>query len=125
MYPEQVRDRVPDQQGDILFNNTIYVSNFFGLWKYPSYANMYILCFVFFGIAAWCAQLKTDVTRIIDTLYGVEGSDESISIWKSAPLMYKTKPPFLQFRASTQMGRKFYFHGGVDCDVARANPSDD
>jgi len=50
---------------------------------------MYILRFVIFGSAAWCAQLKTDVNRIIDALYGVEGSDESISMWKSAPLMYK------------------------------------
>ena len=47
-------------------------------------------------------------------MYGVKGNDETMSLWKNAQLTSKTKPLPLQFRASTQMGRKMYFHGGID-----------
>jgi len=60
-------------------------------------------------------QLKNnDIQRVINTLYGVKGSDQTMSMWKDAPLMSKTKPPLIQFYACTQMGRCIYRHGGID-----------
>ncbi|KAL7539398.1 hypothetical protein ACHAXR_010730 [Thalassiosira sp. AJA248-18] len=73
-----------------------------------------------------CAQLQKDINRLIDILYGVEGSDESMSVWTNAKLMSETMPPTLQFRAWAQLGRKIYFHGGIDyTDNPDSNPTYD
>lgn len=59
-------------------------------------------------------------------MYGPKGSDETICVWKNSPLLSKTKPPPLQFRASCQVGNKIYVHGGCDfCENDCAPSSDD
>lgn len=59
-------------------------------------------------------MINEAIQRVIDIIYGPKGSDESICIWKPYPLLSKSKPPPLQFRATCQMGDKIYVHGGCD-----------
>jgi hypothetical protein len=61
-----------------------------------------------------CAQFKLDIERNIESIYGVKGSDCTVSIWDSVPLMTQTEPTHNQDYAWTQVGRKIYRHGGVD-----------
>ncbi len=71
-------------------------------------------------------QIQTDIQRVINILYGPKGSDETICVWKNSPLLSKTKPPPLQFRASCQVGNKIYVHGGCDfCENDCVPSSDD
>lgn len=59
-------------------------------------------------------KIKNDIQRVIDVMYGPKGSEETVCVWKNAPLLSKKTPPPLQFRASCQMGNKIYVHGGCD-----------
>ncbi len=71
-------------------------------------------------------QIQTDIQRVINIMYGPKGSDETICVWKNSPLLSKTKPPPLQFRASCQVGNKIYVHGGCDfCENDCVPSSDD
>ena len=70
-------------------------------------------------------QIQTDIQRVINIMYGPKGSDETICVWKNSPLLSKTKPPPLQFRASCQVGNKIYVHGGCDFCENDCVPSSD
>ena len=70
-------------------------------------------------------SINEAIQRVINIIYGPKGSDESICIWKNAPLMSKIKPPPLLFRASCQMGDKLYVHGGCDFCENDVSPSSD
>jgi hypothetical protein len=59
-------------------------------------------------------MIKEAIKRVIDKIYGLKGSDESVCIWKPFPLLSKSMPPPLQFRATCQLGDKIYVHGGID-----------
>lgn len=61
-----------------------------------------------------CEQFKFDIERNIEAIYGVKGSNCTVSIWESVPLMTQTEPTHNQDYAWTQVGRKIYRHGGVD-----------
>ena len=61
-------------------------------------------------------QIKLDMERNIKAIYGVKGSDCTISIWDNVPLMTQTEPPHLTGYAWTQVGRKIYRHGGIVAD---------
>eukprot|EP00956_Cyclotella_meneghiniana_P025884 scaffold54939_cov62-Cyclotella_meneghiniana.AAC.1 len=61
-----------------------------------------------------CAQIKFDMDRVIEAIYGVKGSDNTISVWENVPLMTQTEPTSYQDYAWTQVGRKIYRHGGQD-----------
>ena len=39
-----------------------------------------------------CALTKFDIERVIEAIYGVRGSDCTISIWDQIPLMSQTEP---------------------------------
>mmetsp|Transcript_20510 Transcript_20510/g.48176 ORF Transcript_20510/g.48176 Transcript_20510/m.48176 type:complete len:1099 (+) Transcript_20510:105-3401(+) len=72
------------------------------------------------------AKLKRNIQRVIEIMYGVEGSDETISIWKHAPLQSNEKPPLLVFRATCELNRCIYVHGGTDmADLYKTPSSDD
>jgi len=60
------------------------------------------------------AQLKFDIQRMVDTIYGVSGSDGRVSVWNQIPCMSKTQPPSAQYQAWTRSGRYIYTHGGID-----------
>ena len=71
-------------------------------------------------------KIQNDIQRVITIMYGPKGSDETICVWKNSPLLSKTKPPPLQFRASCQVGNKIYVHGGCDfCENDCVPSSDD
>lgn len=61
-----------------------------------------------------CTQLKFDIDRVIVAIYGVAGSDCTISVWGNVPLMTQTEPTHYQDYAWAQIGRKIYRHGGTD-----------
>jgi hypothetical protein len=61
-----------------------------------------------------CIQIKLDMERIIDAIYGVKGSDNTVSIWESVPLMTQTEPTLYEDYAYAQLGRKIYRHGDIN-----------
>ncbi|KAK1744344.1 kelch repeat-containing protein [Skeletonema marinoi] len=71
------------------------------------------------------AMINEAIEGVIDEIYGPKGSDESICVWKHYPLLSKSKPPGLQFRATCQMGDKIYVHGGCDFCENDILPSSD
>ncbi|KAL7548000.1 hypothetical protein ACHAWF_011662 [Thalassiosira exigua] len=61
-----------------------------------------------------CTQLTFDIDRMVEAIYGVRGSDCTISIWDDVPLMSQVEPTLYVDYAWTQLGRKIYRHGGID-----------
>ena len=72
-----------------------------------------------------CAQLTFDVERIMEHIYGVQGSDGRMSAWKNVPVMSMKRPLSLQFYAWVQVGRKLFTHGGLDTSQSIREPEMD
>jgi hypothetical protein len=56
-----------------------------------------------------CIQITLDMERIIDAIYGVKGSDNTVSIWESV-----TEPTLYEDYAYAQLGRKINKLGMVE-----------
>lgn len=55
------------------------------------------------------SQLKFDVEKNIDNIYGVTGSDARISIWHPVPVKSSSHQPMdLQFNLYVQVGQMIY-----------------
>jgi hypothetical protein len=60
-------------------------------------------------------QLLLDEKRLVEAVYGVEGSDSRISLWKQHVFRSNdAQPPGLQFYAWARDGNTLYRHGGLD-----------
>ena len=61
-----------------------------------------------------CSQVVLDTDRIVEAIYGVRGSNCTIGIWDSVPIMTQTEPTHYQDYAWKKMARKIYRHGGIN-----------
>ena len=59
-------------------------------------------------------QLKRDIERNVDFVYGIKGSDGRTSVWTQLIQLSETLPQPLQFSAWVRFGRKLLVHGGHD-----------
>ncbi|EJK63017.1 hypothetical protein THAOC_16349 [Thalassiosira oceanica] len=58
------------------------------------------------------ARIEKDIRRVVVAMFGVKGSDQTMSVWSDAPLQTKTQPPLILFYGTCQIGRRVYRFGG-------------